>query len=154
MSVYTNAPQNSLFDASAANSRQSMHFSLSVNFLLSEFWSTFTSSSFKRSPDLYLYLQYMNKPQEHVCKIPVLQKVNFSPFYQFVLCNGQRRRPLYIRCPLLSDKRQLHTDSHCIPSRVPFQQETPVRNTHASTVNEFLFGLISPTSEGITFSTT
>jgi len=77
-------------------------------------------------------------------------KVHFSLCYQFVLCTGQRQQSIIHPPPFAF--RQKTAALHSLSSALP--QETPARNTHASTVNEFRFGLISPTSGGITFRTT
>jgi len=96
----------------------------------------------------------MNNPQEHTCKIRVLHKVHFSLCYQFELCTRERQRSIIHPTPsAFRQKTAAHGFSlHSLSSAYP--QETPARNTHASTVNEFRFGLISPTSGGITYCTT
>jgi len=63
----------------------------------------------------------MNKPQEHDTCTSI--KYTFHAVINLYCVPESVSDPLYIHRPLLSDKRQLHTHSHYVPSRVPTRRK-------------------------------
>jgi hypothetical protein len=96
----------------------------------------------------------MNYHRQHICAIRVFQRSTPCHTVINMYC-VQTVSGLIIQPPpsAFRPKTAAHRFSlHSLSSAFP--HETPTRNMHASKVNEFRFGLISPTPDGVIFSKT